>query len=126
MNARSIEPAPGLVLVGGRVVQDPVQPGIELLDVAELRQLPSAPDERVLDRILGEVGVAEDQASDRVQPIALAGRETFERLPVAVLRSFDEFQPHRPSSTARAGPVDRLRSNFISGIKRMPIEVETA
>jgi cytochrome P450 len=37
----------------------------------------------------------------------------------------EELLP-RLADVRLAGPVDRLRSNFISGIKRMPIEVETA
>jgi len=36
---------------------------------------------------------------------------------------FEELMP-RLRSVELAGPVDRLRSNFFNGIKRMPIRVE--
>ena len=45
------------------------------------------------------------------------------RMEIRVL--LEELLP-RLADVRLAGPVDRLRSNFISGIKRMPIEVETA
>ena len=45
------------------------------------------------------------------------------RMEIKVL--LEELLP-RLAAVQLAGPVDRLRSNFISGIKRMPIEVATA
>jgi cytochrome P450 len=45
------------------------------------------------------------------------------RMEIKVL--LEELLP-RLSTAKMAGPADRLRSNFISGIKRMPIEIATA
>jgi cytochrome P450 len=38
---------------------------------------------------------------------------------------FEELLP-RLAAIRPAGPVERLRSNFISGIKRLPVEVAWA
>jgi cytochrome P450 len=38
---------------------------------------------------------------------------------------FEELLP-RLADVRQAGPEDRLRSNFIAGIKRLPIEVSRA
>ncbi len=38
---------------------------------------------------------------------------------------FEELLP-RLADVRIAGPTDRLRSNFIAGIKRMPIEITRA
>jgi cytochrome P450 len=45
------------------------------------------------------------------------------RMEIAVL--LEELLP-RLADAKLAGPIDRLRSNFISGIKRMPIEIAAA
>ncbi|HTH06265.1 MAG TPA: cytochrome P450, partial [Ilumatobacteraceae bacterium] len=45
------------------------------------------------------------------------------RMEIKVL--LEELLP-RLADAKLAGPVDRLRSNFISGIKRMPIAITTA
>ena len=60
----------------------PVQPGIEPLDVAQRRQVPPGVQHRFLDGVLGEIGIAQDQAGDRVQSIDAAGGERGEGLSV--------------------------------------------
>jgi cytochrome P450 len=45
------------------------------------------------------------------------------RLEVRVM--FEELLP-RLSSLEITGPIERLRSNFINGIKHMPVRVELA
>src|SRR5215218_5931533 len=44
------------------------QPGVELVGIAERRQVPPGPDETVLDCVTGELRIAEDQPSGGVQP----------------------------------------------------------
>ena len=78
-----LEPPPPADLVLGRVHEDPVHPGIEPIHLAELRELPPASDERLLDGVLGEVGVAQDQPGDRVEVVDLARGELPECLAVA-------------------------------------------
>jgi cytochrome P450 len=39
--------------------------------------------------------------------------------------TFEELLP-RLGSIERAGPVERLRSNFINGVKHLPVRVEPA
>ena len=46
----------------------PVQPGVETIRVAQARKVAPGADERVLDRVPCEFGVPDDQPGDRVQP----------------------------------------------------------
>jgi uncharacterized protein (DUF1697 family) len=80
--------------VGARMDDEPVEPGIEPLDVAQHRQIPPGPYQRVLCGVLREVGVAEDQASDRVQPIDGANGQDAEGLVVSASRPIDESRLH--------------------------------
>jgi len=101
-----VTPSP-TVLVGGRAHEDPVEPAIETLDVAQLGQLAPAPDERLLDGVLGEVRVAQDESGNRVEAVDLAGRELPEGFSIPALRSLDEILPHvRPPCSRRS--FDRL------------------
>jgi len=84
------------------VHEDPIHPGVEAVDVAELRELPPAPDERLLNGVLGQVWVAQDEPGDRVEAVDLARGELPERLAVALSRSFDEVLSHR---VHRDGPA---------------------
>jgi hypothetical protein len=72
----------------------PVQPGIEPLDVAKRRQIAPCPHEGLLGRILREFGIAQDKASDPVQPIDGAGSQDAEGLTVSASRPVDEFRLH--------------------------------
>ncbi|HSL34359.1 MAG TPA: hypothetical protein VK871_11960 [Candidatus Limnocylindrales bacterium] len=89
-----LEPASTTELVGGRVDEDAVEPAVEAVDVPELRQLAPATDERLLDRVFGEVVVPQDEPSDRQEAIDLTGRKPPEGVSVAVPRSLDEISPH--------------------------------
>ena len=91
---RCLEPSSALRLVGGGVHEDAVQPAVEPFDVAKARQLPPAPDEGFLDRILGLIAVAQDQARDREQAIDLARGELPERLPIPAPCPLDEIRSH--------------------------------
>jgi hypothetical protein len=99
------ETASSAKLVSRRAHEDPVQPPVEGGDVAELRELTPAPDESLLDRILRQIGVAQDQPGHGVQAVDLESRELPESLPVTLPRPFDEVLPHA-STTVRV-PVVR-------------------
>ena len=106
LNGALVAPAPP-VLIRGRAQEDPIQPRVEALDVAQLRKLPPAANKRLLDGILGQVLVAEDQPGNRVEAVDLAGGELPEGFSISPLRSLDKVSPHvRPPSSRRS--FDRL------------------
>jgi len=80
--------------VGAGPDEEPVEPGIEPLDVAQRRQIAPGPDQRLLGGILREFGVAQDEASGRVQPIDGAARQDAEGLAVSASRPVDELRLH--------------------------------
>lgn len=90
-----LEPPPATEFIRHGMHEDPVQPPIEPIDVAEFRQLPPAAHQRFLNSVLGKVRVAQDEPGDRMKPIDLARGELAEGFPVAAPRSVDEFLPHR-------------------------------
>ena len=94
-------------LVSDRMHEDPIQPRVELFDVAQLGQLPPASDERFLDGVLGKVVIAQDQPRDRIEAVHLARGELAECLAVAAPRLFDEVLPHRGHLDSGRSP-DRL------------------
>jgi nitroreductase len=63
------------------------EPGLESIGVPEGRELAPGGDEGALQRVLGEVGVAQDPRRDRVHPVAGLADQPPERFAVA---------PHRP------------------------------
>jgi len=58
-------------------------------------------DQRVLDRILGAVAVAEDQVGDAIQPGIRGSHQDRERLVIAGLGSLDELSLHVVTGSAR-------------------------
>ena len=72
------------------------------------------PYQRLLGRILREFGVAQDEASDPVQPIDGAGRQDAEGLTVSASRPVDEFRPHAsllPGTTVLVAYTLRRRTS---------------
>ena len=80
--------------VGAGSNEEPVEPGVEPLDVAQRGQIAPGPDQCVLSGILREFGIAQDEASGRVQPIDGADGQHTEGLAVSVSRPFDELRLH--------------------------------
>jgi hypothetical protein len=74
--------------------EEPVRPGVEARRVAELRKVPPDGEQRLLRRILGEVGVAQDPVRHRVEAVARGDGEAREGLLVTTLRPSDEFGIH--------------------------------
>ena len=85
-----------------------VQPVVERRGVTQPRQAAPSPDERLLDGILGQLRVAEDEASGGVQARAGRANEIGEGVPVALPRSVHESDlvHDRPSVV---GHRDRAR-----------------
>ena len=83
----------------------PVQLGIEPLDVAQRGQIAPNPHQRLLGGILREFGVAQDEAGDRVQPIDGATGQDTEGVAVPASRPVDEHRLHAslPSRGDRSG-----------------------
>ncbi len=69
--------------------------------VAQRRQVAPGSHQRILGGILGEVGVAQDQPRDRVQPVDGAAGEHGEGLTVSAARPLDEFRVHARSLPGR-------------------------
>lgn len=74
--------------------QDPVDPRIEALDVAETRQLSPGDHECLLDGILRQPEVAQDPVRDRQELITSRTCQAGERLFVSGSRSLDEGKLH--------------------------------
>src|SRR4051812_624833 len=87
-------------LVPTRPDEEPVEPGVEPLRIAQGADVPPGPDERLLDRVLGGIPVAKDASRDRVQAVVRGGPEGIECLVIAPLCALDEIGDHSPSSVA--------------------------
>src|SRR5262245_46862348 len=97
--------APTLVLaqlVPTGIQEQPMQPRLEPIDVAQCRKVPPASDERLLDGVLRTVGIAEDEASRGIQPADRGACEHGERVMIAPPRPLHEVPLHTsPSACAR-------------------------
>ena len=80
--------------------EDPVRPGVKARRVAELADVPPDAQQRLLRRILGEIGVTQDPVCHRMEPIAHGDSEAREGLLIAMLHSNHEFGIHHPSPSA--------------------------
>jgi hypothetical protein len=79
-------PAPAAAdQIEARVDGQAVEPGIEPVRVAEAREIAPGADQRLLDRIAGELAVPEDQASGCVQAGDRRARELGEGVMIARL-----------------------------------------
>ena len=71
-----------------------MQPGIELVGVAQAWQLLPRPYEGLLHRVFGEVNIAKDQAGDREEPVDAHSRQRLKGAVVATLSRFYEVSRH--------------------------------
>ena len=81
-------------LIATRVEEQPVQPGIETIDVTQRGQVPPAPDERLLDGILCSIGIPEDESRSGIKPADRRASEHGEGVMIALLRSSHEIPLH--------------------------------
>lgn len=99
-----------------------MQPGIEAIGVAQCPKVAPRPDERLLDRVAGQVGIAQDEEGGCVQPGETDIDERGEGVMIASPRSLDESSlihgrltdPGRrdPSGRARQGMAPASRDSF--------------
>src|SRR4029078_4454544 len=79
--------------------------GLEAVRIAKMREPPPGEDEGVLQRVLGEAGVAQDPVSDRVERVADLVHQDRERLPIAPTGPLDEVSIHPVPSGGVAAEV---------------------
>ena len=87
-------------LADADVDQEPLEPRVEPVRIAECPQVTPGDHQRILEGILGPIDVAEDPLCDREQPIGTGTDQVDIRLPVAALSRLDEIaiHLHRPWS----------------------------
>jgi hypothetical protein len=90
---RLTHPAPSLI--GAGVDDQPTEPRLPALWIAQLRQTLPCSNKGILNGVLGLMGVTKHQAGNRIQSIDGCGCEDFERLVVAVACRFDEIALQR-------------------------------
>jgi hypothetical protein len=81
--------------------EEPVQPGLKAIRVAEGSEVAPGGDERLLGSVRCAIAVAQDQVGDRPEPVDRSTRQIIERAAIAGHRLFHETTVHRTSS-ARA------------------------
>jgi len=80
--------APGLPVAG--VDEQAMEPGVELLDVPQRRQLAPGEHQRLLDGVLGKTEIAQDPKRDREESVAGPTCQAGERFLITGSRPFDE------------------------------------
>src|SRR5262245_61077767 len=90
-----------LRLVEATVDEKSVQPGVESIRVAQRAQIAPRPYERLLDRVLGLVGIVQDQPSGAIQPRDRGGRKRGKGVMIAPPRPLHELSLHACPSVAR-------------------------
>ena len=90
---------PGLAMA--LVDQQPMQPGVKAVGVAESSNVPPGRDKRFLGRILGRRFVVEDQPGDDQEATDRDARQLTERVVIAAHRPLHEIPLHRASACAR-------------------------
>lgn len=84
---------------------EPVRPGLEPFRVAQGRQVPPDGEQRLLRRVFGEVRVAQDPLSDRVEAVADRSDEVTEGLLVPALGLDHDSGVHASPPTAPDHPA---------------------
>ena len=93
-------------LIDAGAVQQPVEPGVEAVGAAQRGQVTPGSDERLLDGVLGLVGVAQDEPGGGVQPEDRGACQRGEGVMIAPSRSLHEFLLHH-APRRRHGRCDR-------------------
>ena len=73
-----------------RVDEEPLEPGVEAVRIAETGQLAPGDHQRLLHGILGPSDVPEDPLGDRHEPVTVRPGQDGEGLPVTALGLLDE------------------------------------
>ena len=95
-------------LIDAGAVQQAVEPGVETLGAAQGGQVTPGSDERLLDGVLGLVGIAQDEPGGGVQPEDRGACQRGEGVMIAPPRSLHEFLLHHAPRRwrGRRGPLD--------------------
>ncbi len=95
---------PALGVAGAH--EESIRPGVEARRVAELRKVLPDVQQRLLRRVLGEVGVAQNPVSHRMEPVSEGHSKARECPFVAVLRAYHKTGVHATSARERRlGPA---------------------
>ena len=94
---------PKLVTAG--IQEEPVEPGVEAIGIAQTGQIPPAPDERLLDGVLRTVGILEDETSRGVQSTDRGACQHGEGVMIAFPSSLHEVSLHDRPRPRAAGLV---------------------
>ena len=81
-------------LIDAGAVQQAVEPGVEAIGTAQCGQVTPGSDERLLDGVLGLVGIAQDEPGGGVQPEDRGACQRGEGVMIAPSRSLHEFLLH--------------------------------
>ena len=95
-------------LIDAGAVEQPVEPGVEAIGVAQCGQVTPGADERLLDGVLGLVGIAQDEPGGGVQPEDRGAGERGEGVMIASSCSLHEFLLHH-APRRRRGRRGRAR-----------------
>ena len=93
LDVEAVAPEPARLIDAGADEQ-PVKPGVEAVGVAQRGQITPGPDERLLDGVLGLVGIAQDQPGGGVQPEDRGACQRGEGVMIASPRPLHEFSLH--------------------------------
>ena len=98
-------------LADAYVGEEPVDPGLEPVRIAEARKVTPGDHQRVLQSILGPIDVPEDPLCDREEPVTVQTNQVDERRLITALRRLDEIAIHRshPISTPVGGVIHLYR-----------------
>jgi len=88
-------------VLDAHVREEPLDPEVEPVRIAEVRQVTPGDHQRVLQGILGPVDVSEDPTSDREQAIDTTAEQVDERDLISTLRRDHELSIHRRHSVGR-------------------------
>ena len=94
-HGRRPSPVARRIRVAG-VDEDPEGPGVEAVDVPQVRELPPDGHEGVLQDVLGETRIAQDPPGDAEERVADLVHQIRERLLVARASPLDEVSVHLP------------------------------
>jgi hypothetical protein len=81
--------------------EDPADPGVKPIRIAEARQFTPGDLQRVLRRILGSIDVAEDSLREPIELVTAGTSQVGKCLPVTLLRPNHEVAIHSASSLDR-------------------------
>jgi hypothetical protein len=105
----TLPPRLGITLVD----DDPMEPGLEPIGVAQRPELAPCGDERSLHRILGSIPVMQDATGDAHAAIADQPSQGVEGLDVALLRTIHERSMHQALLASRPVRVARSQGRCI-------------